>query len=193
VIRRDSSTAGRGLQIFIDGPVLADMDFTVVQGDIADQGADALVNAAGTSLRMGSGVAGSLRRNAGGPINDEATSKGPIDLGEVAVTDAYGLDAEYVIHAAAMPHYGDGRATESSIRDATRNSLVKADELGCEDLVMPILGTGAAGFEFEAGAEELCEELWQYEPTTLEDVRVIAYSTPEHETVSEIAERFHRP
>ena len=34
------------------------MEFTVVQGDIAAQSADALVNAAGTSLRMGSGVAG---------------------------------------------------------------------------------------------------------------------------------------
>mgnify|MGYP002761071945 CR=1 FL=1 len=25
-----------------------------------------------------------------------------------AVTDAFDLDADYVIHAAAMPHYGDG-------------------------------------------------------------------------------------
>ena len=35
------------------------MEFTVVQGDIAAESADALVNAAGTSLRMGSGVADS--------------------------------------------------------------------------------------------------------------------------------------
>lgn len=84
------------------------MEFTVVQGDIASQRADALVNAAGTSLQMGSGVAGSLRRGANGPINEEAVSKGLVDLGEVAVTDAYDLDADYVIHAAAMPHYGDG-------------------------------------------------------------------------------------
>jgi len=35
--------------------------------------------------------------------------QGPIDLGAVAVTDAYDLDAEWVIHAAAMPHYGDGQ------------------------------------------------------------------------------------
>jgi hypothetical protein len=36
------------------------MEFTVIQGDIAAQGADVLVNAAGTSLEMGSGVAGAL-------------------------------------------------------------------------------------------------------------------------------------
>ncbi|MFT4946558.1 MAG: O-acetyl-ADP-ribose deacetylase (regulator of RNase III), partial [Natronomonas sp.] len=70
------------------------MNFEVVQGDIAQQSADVLVNAAGTSLQMGSGVAGALRRGAGQQINDEAVSKGPVDLGGVAATDAYDLDAE---------------------------------------------------------------------------------------------------
>lgn len=165
------------------------MEFTVIQGNIAAEEADALVNAAGTSLQMGSGVAGALRRGAKGPINNEAVSKGPVDLGEVAVTDAYKLDAEYVIHAAAMPHYGDGQATSESIRDATRNSLEEADELGCESIVIPILGTGAAGFDFETGAQLVCEEVWKYDPTTLENVRVIAYSDPEYQAVTKIADR----
>lgn len=164
------------------------MEFTVVQGDIAAQSADALVNAAGTSLRMGSGVAGALRRGANGPINEEAISKGPVDLGAVAVTDAYDLNAEYVIHAAAMPHYGDGQASSVSIRDATQHSLEKADELGCESLVIPILGTGAAGFHFETGARLVCEEVWNYEPTSLTDVRVIAYSEREYETTLKLAD-----
>ena len=43
---------------------------------------------------MGPGVAGALRRRAGEQLNEEAVSKGPVELGEVAVTDAYGLDAE---------------------------------------------------------------------------------------------------
>ena len=165
------------------------MEFTLVQGDIAAQSADALVNAAGTSLQMGSGVAGALRRGANGPINEEAVSKGPVDLGGVAVTDAYELDAEYVIHAAAMPHYGDGRATEGSIRDATRNALVKADELGCESIVLPILGTGAAGFAFEDGARLVCEEVRNHEPSTLTDARLIAYSESDYGTLGEVADR----
>src|SRR6056297_1809770 len=114
------------------------MEFSTIQGDIATQQADALVNAAGTSLEMGSGVAGALRRGAGEELNEAATAKGPVDLGEVTVTDAFDLDADYVIHAAAMPHYGvhetpsesreqtrtsgsgdDGKATEESIQEAT--------------------------------------------------------------------------
>ncbi|SIR89152.1 macro domain-containing protein [Natronorubrum thiooxidans] len=159
------------------------MEFDVVQGDIAAQSADALVNAAGTSLRMGSGVAGALRRGAGAELNEEAMSKGPVDLGAVAVTDAYDLDADYVIHAAAMPHYGDGQATAESIREATRNSLETADDLGCRSLVIPALGCGVAGFDLASGAEIIGEEISAYEPASLEDVRFITYTDEEYETI----------
>ena len=169
------------------------MQPTAIQGDIAAQRADALVNAAGTSLEMGSGVAGALRRRAGGPINDEATSKGPIELGEVAVTDGYDLDADYVIHAAAMPHYGDGKATVDSIRTATRNTLETADELGCESLVIPILGTGVAGFAFERGARLICEEIVAYEPATLTDVRMIAYTDADYEQLQAVVDQVTDP
>ena len=164
------------------------MEFRVVQGDIAAQSADALVNAAGTSLQMGSGVAGALRRGAGEQLNEAAVSKGPVDLGEAAVTDAFDLDAEYVVHAAAMPHYGDGQATAESVREATRNALAAADERGCESLVLPALGCGVAGFDLEEGARVIAETIDEYEPTSLEDVRFIAYSDEEFETIRRVAE-----
>jgi O-acetyl-ADP-ribose deacetylase (regulator of RNase III) len=164
------------------------MNFEVVQGDIAQQSADVLVNAAGTSLQMGSGVAGALRRGAGQQINDEAVSKGPVDLGGVAATDAYDLDAEWVVHAAAMPHYGDGKATAESIADATRNALEKANELGAESLVIPALGCGVAGFDLAEGARIIAEEIDNYGPESLSDVRFIAYSESEYEIVARAAD-----
>ena len=163
------------------------MEFDFIQGDIAAQSADVLVNAASTTLQMGSGVAGALRRGAGPEINDEATSKGPVDLGEVAVTGAYELDADHVIHAAAMPHYGDGKATADSIADATQNTLETADDLGAESLVIPALGCGVAGFDLREGARIICEVIDDYEPETLSDVRVIAYSDDEFETIRDVA------
>ncbi|MFW6448859.1 MAG: macro domain-containing protein [Halobacteriota archaeon] len=163
------------------------MDFRVTQGDIAERSADAIVNAAGTSLRMGSGVAGALRRAGGEALNEAAVARGPIELGEVAVTDAFALDAEYVIHAAAMPHYGDGRATVESVREATRNALIAADERGCRSLVLPILGTGAAGLPFAEGAGVVCEVVDAYEPDTLADVTVIAYGDEQYDRLREVA------
>jgi len=164
------------------------MDVEVIQGDIAQQSADCLVNAAGTSLRMGSGVAGALRREGGEAITQDAVAKGPIDLGATAVTDAHDLDTRYVIHAAAMPHYGDGRATEQSIRDATRNALERADALGCESLVIPALGCGVAGFDLQAGARIIAATIDAYEPDTLSDVRFIAYDEDEYGTIRAVVE-----
>ncbi len=164
------------------------MQFTVIQGDIAQQSADVLVNAAGTSLRMGSGVAGALRRAGGKQLNQDAMRKGPVDLGDAAVTDAHDLDADWVIHAAAMPHYGDGKATAESIADATRNTLEMGDELGAESLVIPALGCGVAGFDLEEGGRIICEVIHNYDPDSLSDVRVIAYSDEEYETLKAVSE-----
>jgi len=160
------------------------MEFTVVEGDIAAQSADALVNAAGTSLRMGSGVAGALRRAAGEQLNEAAVAKGPVDLGGTAVTDAFALDAEYVIHAAAMPHYGDGQATRASVELATHNALRRADRLGCGSLVVPALGCGVAGFPLAEGARIIAGAIREYDPESLADVRFIGYGE-EAETVLE--------
>jgi O-acetyl-ADP-ribose deacetylase (regulator of RNase III) len=169
--------------------VRPEMEFTVVQGDIAEQETNALVNAAGTSLRMGSGVAGALRRKAGEEINEEAMAAGPVDPGAVAVTDAYDLDAEFVVHAAAMPHYGDGQATEESIRNAARNSLDAADKRGASSVVIPALGCGVAGFDLRDGARVICEEIAEFDPESLSDVRFVAYAADEYETIRAVAER----
>ncbi|MFW6323119.1 MAG: macro domain-containing protein [Guyparkeria sp.] len=163
------------------------MDFTIIQGNIAEQAADCVVNAAGTSLAMGSGVAGALRDAANGPINEAAMAEGPVPLGGVAVTDAYDLPAKWVIHAAAMPHHGDGRATEQSIREATRHALEKADELGCRSLVIPPLGCGVAGFDLAVGARLILEEIARFAPRTLAEVRLIVYRPEDQQTVETVA------
>ncbi|GGN87766.1 MULTISPECIES: macro domain-containing protein [Haloarcula] len=162
------------------------MEFEVIQGDIAAQSADALVNAANTSLRMGSGVAGALKRAAGSGIDDEAVAKGPVELGGVATTDAYDLDAEYVVHAAAMPPGGE--STAESIRDATRNALAEADALNCESVVLPAIGCGIAGYDFEDGIRIICEEIAAFDPESLTDVYLIAYDDEGFETMQRVAD-----
>jgi O-acetyl-ADP-ribose deacetylase (regulator of RNase III) len=85
----------------------------VIQGDISQQHADALVNAANNQLWMGSGVAGALKRKGGKIIEDEAVKQGPIPIGEAAITTAGALNAKYVIHAAGMG--ADLRTDENKI------------------------------------------------------------------------------
>jgi len=123
----------------------------VVQDDITEQETDAIVNAANDHLWMGGGVAGAIKRKGGEEIEREAVSKGPIPVGEAVVTSAGRLKAKYVIHAAGMGQ--DLRTDESKIRDATRNSLKRAEELGLESVAFPAIGTGVGGFPADRCAE----------------------------------------
>jgi len=166
----------------------AGMDYDVIRGDIAQQSADALVCAAATSLLMDTGSsAQALLHEGGEELGEAALQKGPIELGEVAVTDAYDLDSEHVIHAAAA-HFG-GEAHAEHVRSATRSALERADDLGCESLVMPALGCGVAGFDVEEGADIIFAEIEDFDPETLRDVRVIGYTSHEHDQLRAVAER----
>lgn len=161
------------------------MEFDVVQGDIAAMSADCLVNAANTGLQMEAGVAGALREAGGEALNEAAVAAGPIELGEAVATDAYELDATHVVHAAAMEP--GGQASAESIRSATREALHIADELGCESLIVPAIGTGVAGFEFAEGARIVMEVIDEYKPRTLQDVRFVAYTDADYATAREVA------
>ncbi|QIO25459.1 macro domain-containing protein [Haloarcula sp. JP-L23] len=163
------------------------MEFSIVFDDIAQQEADSLVSAAETSLQMEGAVADALRSAATGSIADTAASEAPLPLGAIAVTDAPGLNAAYLIHAAATPSYGSGQASAASIRAATSAALAEAERLDCESLVLPVIGTGTAGFEFKEGAHIICELISEYDPTTLEDVRVITNVEQEYNYLERIA------
>lgn len=56
------------------------------KGDITTSETDAIVNAANNHLWMGAGVAGAIKRIGGKIIEDEAVSKGPIEIGSAVET-----------------------------------------------------------------------------------------------------------
>jgi O-acetyl-ADP-ribose deacetylase (regulator of RNase III) len=150
----------------------------VREGDISQCEADALVNAANNYLWMGSGVAGALKRAGGREIEEEAIKKGPIPVGEVVATGAGMLKARFVIHAAVM---GQDLHTDAIfITKATKNSLHRADELGCKSIAFPALGTGVGGFSLEECAHLMIGVVRNYtmEKTGLEKIIFILYGEP---------------
>ena len=74
----------------------------IERGDITDRDVDAIVNAASTTLAMGAGVAGAIKRKGGVIIEEEAMRQGPIEVGEAVPTPGGNLAATHVIHAAVM-------------------------------------------------------------------------------------------
>ena len=116
----------------------------LVQGDITDQTADAIVNAANAALLMGGGVAGAIRRRGGPAIQEECNSIGGTYVGGAVITTGGNLPAKYVIHAVG-PVHGDDHEDEK-LKDATLNSLKLADKNHLRSIVFPAISTGIFGF-----------------------------------------------
>jgi O-acetyl-ADP-ribose deacetylase (regulator of RNase III) len=130
---------------------------TLRQGDLTEAAVDAIVNAANNDLILGGGVAGAIRTKGGPSIQAECDRIGPVPLGEAAITGGGRLPAKHVIHAASM-RLG-GRATEQSLRQATRNSFLRASENGLRTIAFPAIGTGIAGFPLDLCAAVMLAEV----------------------------------
>lgn len=135
-------------------------EIKVIIGDITEQRADALVNAANNQLRMGGGVAGAIKHKGGKMIEEEALKKGPIEIGEAIETGAGELAVKYVIHAATMSM--NFKTDEVMIRNACRSSLKLADKLRINSIVFPALGCGTGGFPLLASAKIMAQEVLNY-------------------------------
>jgi len=147
------------------------INIEVYKGDITQLELDALVNAANNRLWMGGGVAGAIKRAGGKEIEDEAVKKGPIPIGEAIVTAAGKLKAKYIIHAAVMGQ--DLKTDAEKIRQATKNSLLRADELGIKSIVFPALGTGVGGFPLDECARIMIGQVRQHSIRETELRRVV--------------------
>ena len=150
------------------------MEVVVVQGDLSRFSADALVNAASTSLEMNGGVAAALRKHGGKDIEEEALESAPLEKGQAVATSAGKLDAKFVVHAAAID--STGSATVDSVKTAFRNALELADSLECETLAVPAIGAGAGGFALEQSAELLLKETVSFGASSIKTVFFVLHS-----------------
>ena len=123
----------------------------VVQGDLTEQGVDAIVNPANNNLWMGSRVAGAIVRRGGRNIEDDAIRQGPIAIGGAVITGGGTLPAKHVIHAATM---GQDLTTDAEkIRRATISALEVAEQFGLRSVAFPALETGVGAFPVERYAQ----------------------------------------
>ena len=150
----------------------------LLEGDIAEQEVDAIVNAANSDLILGAGVAGAIRARGGSSIQAECDAIGPIEVGDAVATGAGELAARFVIHAAGMPP--GGSATEESIRGCVRRSLELARDRGCLTIAIPAIGAGIGGFSSQNCAEILLAEARAHfaGETTLEEIRFVLFGEP---------------
>lgn len=131
---------------------------TVKTGDITEERADAIVNAANSSLMGGGGVDGAIHRK-GGPailkacraVRNDSYPEG-LPTGKAVVTEAGNLPCRFVIHTVGPVWNGGGSGEPALLESAYRESLLKAEEIKAERIVFPAISTGIYGYPKDLAA-----------------------------------------
>ncbi|WP_055526182.1 O-acetyl-ADP-ribose deacetylase [Streptomyces graminilatus] len=157
----------------------------LVKGDITRQSADAIVNAANTSLLGGGGVDGAIHRR-GGPeilaacraLRASHYGKG-LAVGEAVATTAGNLDARWVIHTVG-PRFLSEEDRSALLASCYRESLRVADELGARTVAFPAVSAGIYGWPMEDAARIAVETVRATE-TAVEEVRFVLFEDQAYE------------
>ncbi|MBB5929765.1 O-acetyl-ADP-ribose deacetylase [Streptomyces echinatus] len=152
---------------------------TLVQGDITRQRADAIVNAANSSLLGGGGVDGAIHRRGGPAVLDECRAlrasrygKG-LPTGQAVATTAGELDARWVIHTVG-PVYSESEDRSELLASCYRESLRVAGELGARTVAFPAVSTGVYRWPIQDAAR-IAVEAVRSTRTAVEEVRFVLF------------------
>ena len=127
----------------------------LVKGDITDIDADAIVNAANSTLLGGGGVDGAIHRKGGPKILEECKrvreTEWPDGLptGKAVITSGGNLKARYVIHTVGPVWLGGFHVEAELLKQAYRNTLKLAASKGLKSVAFPSISTGAYGYPIE--------------------------------------------
>lgn len=164
----------------------------IKKGDITEEEVDAIVNAAGTFLRHGGGVARAIVMKGGKVIQEESNKIGYLPVGEAAVTSAGKLKAKWVIHTVG-PRWGEGNE-ENKLRKAVYNALKKAKELKASKISMPAISTGIFSYPKKEATAIIFDEVVKFlkKESYPKEVRLISIDQLIFKLFSEHARKYSK-
>jgi len=140
----------------------------LVQGDITNIEADAIVNAANSTLMGGGGVDGAIHRKGGPQILEECrrirATQWPNGLptGEAVITSGGNLKARHVIHTVGPVWRGGTHDEPELLAEAYRHCLAQAVSKELKTLAFPSISTGAYGYPIEKASVIALETVKEY-------------------------------
>jgi O-acetyl-ADP-ribose deacetylase (regulator of RNase III) len=168
------------------------MRIELATGDITQERADAIVNAANSSLMGGGGVDGAIHRKGGPQILEECRAlrasrygRG-LPVGQAVATTAGRLPARWVIHTVG-PVWSATEDRSPSLRDCYTNCLALAADLGATSVAFPLISSGIYRWPKDDAVAQALISL-QNASGSVELVRLVLFD----QQTREIAERIRR-
>lgn len=162
--------------------IISGVTLTIMQGNIVDVHADAIVNAANAALAGGGGVDGAIHRAGGPTILEECRRFNGCPTGSAVATTAGRLHARYVFHAVG-PIYGSQQNAPSLLARAYSSCLELAEQYSLKSIAFPSLSTGAYGYPVHLAAPIALQTILTHmqNHTTLQEILFVLYNGPIHE------------
>ena len=125
------------------------MEIKILNDNILNTTADAIVNAANNNLLAGGGVCGAIFEKAGREeLQKECNKIRFCKTGDAVITSGHSLKSKYIIHAVG-PIYGVDKNAEKLLQSAYLACLNLAEKNGIESIAFPCISTGIYGFPID--------------------------------------------
>lgn len=123
------------------------MPFRIVRNDITKMRVDAIVNTANPFPIYADGSDTAVYEAAGAEqLLNERKKIGVMKIGQAAITPAFALDAEYIIHTVGPVYWNGNEGEAELLYSCYENSLLLAAEKECESIAFPLISTGTYGY-----------------------------------------------
>ncbi|MDR3666007.1 MAG: O-acetyl-ADP-ribose deacetylase [Ignavibacteriaceae bacterium] len=128
------------------------------KGDITKVKADAIVNAANSSLLGGGGVDGAIHRAAGPELLEFCKSLNGCNTGEAKISPGFKLPAKFIIHTVGPVWKGGDYNEDFLLASCYNNSFKLASEYNLKSIAFPSISTGVYRFPTERAAKIAVQE-----------------------------------
>src|SRR5947209_8518218 len=160
----------------------------LLQGNIVDVEADAIVNAANAALAGGGGVDGAIHRAGGPTIMQECRKLGGCATGTAVATSAGNLKARYIFHAVG-PIYNQHGDEAHLLTSAYQSCLALAEQYQIHSIAFPSLSTGAYRYPITLAAPLALSTIIEHikQPTNLQQVMFVLFDNTAYTIYQRVA------
>lgn len=165
-LKKAAKTKSTGVTLLSEKTLFLGQKLTVIQGDIATVGADAIVHPTNSNWNMTGSCGSAIREGAGQgyleEVSDIAAAHGSLKPSEAVMSTGHNLSSEHVIHVNG-PEYGDGgRAQQEALEQTIKNALSLADGAKFASIAFPSISSGQNGFPKQTAAQLILKAISNY-------------------------------